>query len=167
MAGKKYQIDTPNGSVQHLSEEQLVIAGISAELAAASESCSRIARMRAEIGGAQWRGVVAGTAEELGFLADRIHDTRIALQAFAAENSGDPDAPTHRELQVAKERKTRMTAFLVSLGGTVSSAAMWAANSGHPKLAAVLTGSAFLIGLLSKQPIHWGKQVQALPPVKG
>lgn len=105
MAGRKYQIDTPNGSVQHLSEEQLVIAGISAELAAASEGCSRIARMRPEISGAQWRGVVAGTAEELGFLADRIHDTRIALQAYIAENGGDPDAPTRRELAAVRKKE--------------------------------------------------------------
>jgi len=125
VGGKLVQIPTPNGGTQFLSEEQLVIAGIGSELAAAADGCTRIAGMRAEIGGAQWRGVVAGTAEELGFLADRIHDTRRALQAFAEEyGDGSTTASTRRDIATRKERNmNRFQRIFMGLAGFCGAAA--------------------------------------------
>ena len=155
MANRSITINTPNGSIQHLSEEQLVIAGLATELAAAAESYRRIAGMRDEVGSAQWVGLVSGTAEESGFLADRIHDARRALQAYCDEHRGDISTPTRRDISVRRGAfvSTIRIVFLSIGGGLVAASGVVGFGTAYPHVALMLlTGAAFCTGLATNLP---------------
>lgn len=124
--GKTIAIPTPNGGIAHLTEEQLVVAGIGAELAASADSCTRTARVRYEVGSAQWAGVIAGLEEELGILGDRVHDARRALRAWREEQQepGSTFAPTRRDIAVKRAPLSRRLAVaMTALAALVAAAA--------------------------------------------